>query len=107
MTVVAWVFALLTAAVHVAVFVAEAFLITRPAVHAGVFAVPAGDVPSVAHNSRQTKQGARNYLRISSAVPFPHMSCLFFRLFPEQFWEWGIYLMRRRCFSLASWSHPC
>ena len=47
MSVVAWVFALLTAAVNVAVFVAEAFFITRPAVHAGVFAVPTGDVPAV------------------------------------------------------------
>lgn len=47
MTVVAWVLALLTAAIHLAVFVFEAFLIERPAIHQGVFAVPASDVPAV------------------------------------------------------------
>jgi putative membrane protein len=47
MTVVVWVFALLTAAVHLLVFVFEAFLITRPRIHQGVFGVPAADVPAV------------------------------------------------------------
>jgi putative membrane protein len=47
MTVVVWVFALIAAAIHLLVFVFEAFLITRPAIHQGVFAVPAADVPAV------------------------------------------------------------
>ncbi|GAB3427425.1 DUF1304 domain-containing protein [Flindersiella endophytica] len=47
MTVVAWVLALLTAVVHLVVFVFEAFLIERPAVHKQVFHVPAEDVPAV------------------------------------------------------------
>ena len=47
MTVVVWVFALLAAAVHLLVFVWEAFLITRPAVHQGIFGVPAADVPAI------------------------------------------------------------
>ncbi len=47
MTVVVWVFALLAAAVHLLVFVWEAFLITRPGIHQGVFGVPAADVPAV------------------------------------------------------------
>jgi putative membrane protein len=47
MTVVVWAFALLTAAIHVVVFVWEALLIERPAVHLGVFAVPTADVPAV------------------------------------------------------------
>jgi putative membrane protein len=44
---VAWIFALITAAVHLLVFVFEAFLITRPWVHAGVFKIPAADIPPV------------------------------------------------------------
>ena len=47
MTVVVWTFALLTAAIHVVVFVWEALLIVRPAVHLGVFATPTADVPAV------------------------------------------------------------
>lgn len=47
MTVVVWTFALLTAAIHVVVFVWEALLIERPAVHLGVFATPTADVPAV------------------------------------------------------------
>ncbi len=47
MTVVVWVFALLAAGVHLLVFVWEAFLITRPAVHQGIFRVPAADVPAI------------------------------------------------------------
>ena len=46
MTVVVWVFALLAAVVHLLVFVWEAFLITRPAVHQGIFGVPTADVPA-------------------------------------------------------------
>ncbi len=44
---VVWSFALLTAVVHAVVFTLEALLIERPAVHAGVFAVPTGDVPAI------------------------------------------------------------
>jgi len=47
MTVVVWVFALIAAAIHLLVFVWEAFLITRPSVHQGIFGVPAADVPAV------------------------------------------------------------
>jgi putative membrane protein len=47
MTVVVWVFALVAAAIHLLVFVWEAFLITRPRIHQGVFGIPAGDVPAV------------------------------------------------------------
>ncbi|WP_043500229.1 DUF1304 family protein [Georgenia sp. SUBG003] len=47
MTALVWVFALLTAAVHVLVFVWEALLFPRPSVHQGVFSVPTADVPAV------------------------------------------------------------
>jgi putative membrane protein len=47
MTVVVWVFALLAAVVHLLVFVWEAFLITRPPVHQGIFRIPASDVAAV------------------------------------------------------------
>lgn len=47
MTVVVWVFTLLAAAVHLLVFVWEAFQITRPSVHQGIFGVPAADVPAI------------------------------------------------------------
>ena len=47
MTTVVWVFALLTAAIHIAVFVLEALVIERPAVHQGVFSVPTGDLPAI------------------------------------------------------------
>jgi len=42
-----WVFALLAAGIHAVVFVWEALLLHRPAVHGGVFGVPASDVPAV------------------------------------------------------------
>lgn len=47
MTVVVWIFALLTAAIHIMVFVWEALLIGRPAIHRGVFGVPTEDVAAV------------------------------------------------------------
>lgn len=47
MTVVVWVFALLTAAIHILVFCWESLLFHRVGVHKGVFAVPAKDVPAV------------------------------------------------------------
>jgi putative membrane protein len=47
MTTLVWGFALLTAAIHIVVFVLEALLIERPVVHQGVFAVPGADVPAV------------------------------------------------------------
>lgn len=47
MTGVVWAFALLAAVVHVLVFVAEAFLIERPAVHQGIFLIPTSDVPAI------------------------------------------------------------
>jgi len=47
MTVVVRIFALLAAVVHLLVFVWEALLITRPAVHQGIFNVPATDVPAI------------------------------------------------------------
>ncbi|MGH1550749.1 DUF1304 domain-containing protein [Leifsonia poae] len=47
MTVVVWIFALLTAAIHIMVFVWEAFLIGRPAIHQGIFGVPTEDVAAV------------------------------------------------------------
>ena len=47
MTVVVWIFALLTAAIHIMVFVWEAFLIRRPAIHSGVFGMHTEDVPAV------------------------------------------------------------
>jgi putative membrane protein len=46
-TVLVWVFALFAAAIHLLVFVWEAFLITRPRIHQGVFGIPAGDVAAV------------------------------------------------------------
>lgn len=47
MLIVAWVFALIAAAVHVLVWAWEALLIDRPFVHDRVFGVPASDVPAV------------------------------------------------------------
>jgi putative membrane protein len=47
MTLVVWTFALLTAVVHIVVFVLEALLIQRPGVHQGIFSVPTADVPAV------------------------------------------------------------
>jgi putative membrane protein len=46
-TVVVWIFALLTAVVHITVFVMESLLFERPGVHLGVFAVPTRDVRPV------------------------------------------------------------
>ena len=40
MIVVVWVFALVAAAIHIVVFVCEAFLIERPSVHGGFFGLP-------------------------------------------------------------------
>ena len=47
MTVVVWIFALLTALVHITAFAWETLLFQRPGVHQGVFAIPAADVPPV------------------------------------------------------------
>ena len=47
MTVVVWIFALLTALVHITVFAWETLLFQRPAVHQGVFAIPTADVRPV------------------------------------------------------------
>ena len=47
MTILVWVFALITALIHVMVFVWEALLIRLPAIHRGVFGVPSDDVPAV------------------------------------------------------------
>jgi putative membrane protein len=47
MTVVAWTFALLAAAVHILAFAWETLLFRRPGVHHGVFAIPTADVPPV------------------------------------------------------------
>jgi putative membrane protein len=47
MTWLVWTFALVTAVVHIGVFVLEALLLERPGVHEGIFAIPAGDVPAV------------------------------------------------------------
>ncbi|MFD1814287.1 DUF1304 domain-containing protein [Rhodococcus gannanensis] len=47
MIAVAQVAAVIAAAVHLVVFVLEAFVFTRPSVHRGVFGVPTADVPAV------------------------------------------------------------
>jgi putative membrane protein len=47
MTVVVWIFALVTAVVHILAFVWETLLFQRPGVHRGVFAIPTADVPPV------------------------------------------------------------
>jgi putative membrane protein len=47
MVIVAWVFALLAAGIHILAWAWEALLIERPAVHRGVFGVPTADVPAV------------------------------------------------------------
>jgi putative membrane protein len=44
-TVVVWIFALLTALMHFIAFVWETVLFQRPGVHQGVFAIPAGVGP--------------------------------------------------------------
>lgn len=47
LTVVAWVFALISAVVYLLAFVWETILFRRPGVHQGIFAVPARDVEPV------------------------------------------------------------
>jgi putative membrane protein len=47
MTVVAWVFALVAAAIHVLAWAWESLLIGRPSVHRGVFGIPTEDVPAI------------------------------------------------------------
>ncbi|WP_217428100.1 DUF1304 family protein [Microlunatus speluncae] len=47
LTIIAWVFALISAAIYLVAFVWETILFRRPGVHQGVFAVPAGDVEPV------------------------------------------------------------
>jgi putative membrane protein len=47
MMMVAWVFALIAAAIHIVVWAWEGLLIERPFVHHGVFGVPASDVPAI------------------------------------------------------------
>ena len=47
MTVVVWIFALVTAVVHLLAFAWETLVFQRPGVHEGVFAVPTADVPAV------------------------------------------------------------
>ncbi len=46
MTVVVWIFALVTAVVHITAFAWETLLFQRAGVHQGVFAIPADDVPT-------------------------------------------------------------
>jgi putative membrane protein len=46
-TVVVWIFALVTAVVHLLAFAWETVLFQRPGVHEGVFAIPTADVPPV------------------------------------------------------------
>ncbi len=47
MTVVVWVFALLTAVIHLVVFVLEAVLIDRPTVYGKIFGLSADHVPAI------------------------------------------------------------
>ena len=47
MTVVVWIFALVTAVVHLLAFTWETLLFQRSGVHEGVFAIPTADVPAV------------------------------------------------------------
>ncbi|MGO4301269.1 DUF1304 domain-containing protein [Leifsonia sp. RAF41] len=47
MVAVVWIFALLTAAIHIMVFVWEALLLERPAIHNAIFGVPSADVAAV------------------------------------------------------------
>lgn len=47
MITVAWVFASIAAALHVLVFVWEALIFPRPAVHQRIFSTPTQDVPAV------------------------------------------------------------
>jgi putative membrane protein len=46
-SVVVWIFALLTAVVHITAFAWETLLLQKPAVHQGVFAIPTADVRPV------------------------------------------------------------
>jgi putative membrane protein len=47
MTAAVWIFALVTAVVHITAFAWETLLFQRPGVHQGVFAIPAADVRPV------------------------------------------------------------
>jgi putative membrane protein len=47
MVTVVWLFALLTALIHIVVFAWEAFLLQRPFVHEKVFSIPVTDVPAL------------------------------------------------------------
>lgn len=47
MTVLAWIATLVTATVHILVFVGESLLFQHPRVHRGVFSVPTAEVPPV------------------------------------------------------------
>ena len=47
MTVVVWIFALVTAMVHILAFVWETCLFHRPGVHGDIFGIPTSDVPAV------------------------------------------------------------
>jgi putative membrane protein len=47
LTVITWVFALISAVVYLLAFVWETILFRRPGVHQGIFSVPAGDVEPV------------------------------------------------------------
>lgn len=47
MIIVVWVFALLTALIHIVVFTWESFLMHRPFVHEKIFAVPESDLPAL------------------------------------------------------------
>ena len=47
MTVVAWIFALIAAGVHLLAFAWEVLLFERPGVHHGIFGIPTKDVPAV------------------------------------------------------------
>ncbi|HEY9377968.1 MAG TPA: DUF1304 domain-containing protein, partial [Jiangellaceae bacterium] len=47
MTTLAWIFALVAAAVHILAFAWEVVLFERPGVHRGIFAIPSADVPAV------------------------------------------------------------
>lgn len=47
MIAIAWIFALIAAALHILVFVWEALMFQRPAVHQGVFSTQTADVPAI------------------------------------------------------------
>jgi len=47
MTIVVWIFALVTAVVHLLAFCWEVPLLSRPGVHEGIFGIPATDLPAI------------------------------------------------------------